>query len=83
MPELRCDLEALVRIRSVSAPGRIDQPLLDAFELTSRLFAKAGVAVGRLDLAGIGSATTGGSACRSSRCSSSWRCSCSPVVWSF
>ena len=42
MPELRRDLEALVRIPSVSVPGRIDEPLLDAFELTSRLFADAG-----------------------------------------
>ena len=59
MPELRRDLEALVRIPSVSAPGRIDQPLLDAFELTSRLFAEAGVAVGRLDLAGTAPVVTG------------------------
>lgn len=50
MPELRRDLEELVRIPSVSVPGRIDQPLLDAFELTSRLFADAGVAVDRIDL---------------------------------
>lgn len=50
MPDLRRDLEALVRIPSVSVPGVIDQPLLDAFELTSKLFADAGVAVGRLDL---------------------------------
>src|SRR3954447_19482495 len=50
MPALRRDLEALVRIPSVSAPGRIDPPLLEAFELTSRLFADAGVEVGRLDL---------------------------------
>ena len=39
-----------VRIPSVSVPGRIDEPLLEAFELTSRLFADAGVEVGRLDL---------------------------------
>ena len=50
MPELRRDLEALVRIPSVSVPGQLDQPLLEAFELTTRLFADAGVAVGRLDL---------------------------------
>src|SRR4051794_13244295 len=50
MPELRRDLEALVRIPSVSVPGVIDAPLLEAFELTSRLFAEAGVEVGRLDL---------------------------------
>jgi acetylornithine deacetylase/succinyl-diaminopimelate desuccinylase-like protein len=50
MPELRRDLEALVRIPSVSAPGQISEPLLEAFELTSRLFANAGVEVARLDL---------------------------------
>lgn len=50
MPGLRGDLEDLVRIPSVSVLGRIDRPLLDAFDLTSRLFAEAGVAVGRLDL---------------------------------
>jgi acetylornithine deacetylase/succinyl-diaminopimelate desuccinylase-like protein len=59
MPALRRDLEALVRIPSVSAPGRVDQPLLDAFELTSRLFADAGVAVGRLDLPGTAPVLTG------------------------
>ena len=42
MPALRRELEALVRIPSVSVPGRVDQPLLDAFEMTSRLFAEAG-----------------------------------------
>jgi cysteinylglycine-S-conjugate dipeptidase len=50
MPELRRDLEALVRIPSVSAPGKFSEPLLEAFELTSRLFANAGVEVARLDL---------------------------------
>jgi cysteinylglycine-S-conjugate dipeptidase len=50
MPELRRDLEALVRIPSVSAPGQFSEPLLEAFELTSRLFANAGVEVARLDL---------------------------------
>ncbi len=50
MPQLREDLEDLVRIPSVSVPGVIDAPLLEAFELTSRLFADAGVEVGRLDL---------------------------------
>lgn len=59
MPGLRRDLEALVRIPSVSAPGRIDQPLLDAFELTSQLFADAGVAVDRLDLPGTAPVVTG------------------------
>jgi acetylornithine deacetylase/succinyl-diaminopimelate desuccinylase-like protein len=50
LPQLRADLEELVRIPSVSVPGRIDRELLEAFELTSRLFADAGVEVGRLDL---------------------------------
>ena len=59
MPELRRELEALVRIPSVSAPGRIDQPLLDAFEMTSRLFAEAGVAVDRLDLPDTAPVVTG------------------------
>src|SRR3954451_19595324 len=50
MPGLRRDLEDLVRIPSVSVPGELGAPLLEAFETTSRLFADAGVAVGRLDL---------------------------------
>jgi len=50
VPDLRRDLEDLVRIPSVSVPGELGAPLLDAFEMTSRLFADAGVAVGRLDL---------------------------------
>jgi acetylornithine deacetylase/succinyl-diaminopimelate desuccinylase-like protein len=50
LPELRRDLEELVRIPSVSVPGRVDAPLLEAFEMTSRLFADAGVEVGRVDL---------------------------------
>ena len=50
MPELRADLEALVRIPSVSAPGRVDAPRREAFERTSQLFADAGAEVGRLDL---------------------------------
>ena len=50
MPELRRDLEDLVRIPSVSVPGELGEPLLAAFETTSRLFADAGVEVGRLDL---------------------------------
>jgi cysteinylglycine-S-conjugate dipeptidase len=49
-PELRRDLADLVRVPSVSVPGRIDEPLMEAFEMTSRLFADAGVEVERLDL---------------------------------
>jgi acetylornithine deacetylase/succinyl-diaminopimelate desuccinylase-like protein len=50
MPALRADLARLVAIPSVSVPGRIDEPLLAAFALTSELFAAAGVEVERLDL---------------------------------
>jgi acetylornithine deacetylase/succinyl-diaminopimelate desuccinylase-like protein len=50
LPALTDDLARLVRIPSVSTPGRVDAPLLEAFEETSRLFADAGVEVGRLDL---------------------------------
>jgi acetylornithine deacetylase/succinyl-diaminopimelate desuccinylase-like protein len=50
MSQLRDDLDALVRIPSVSIPGEIGPDLLRAFELTSDLFAGAGVRVGRLEL---------------------------------
>ena len=43
----------------MSVPGQIDQPLLDAFEATSRLFADAGVEVGRLDLPDTAPVVTG------------------------
>ena len=59
MPELRRELEALVRIPSVSVPGRVDPPLLDAFEMTARLFADAGVTVDRLDLPDTAPVLTG------------------------
>jgi acetylornithine deacetylase/succinyl-diaminopimelate desuccinylase-like protein len=59
MPRLRGELEELVRIPSVSVPGRIDEALLEAFELTSRLFASAGVTVGRLDLPDTAPVVTG------------------------
>jgi len=59
MPQLRSDLEELVRIPSVSTPGVIDEPLLAAFEMTSELFAGAGVEVGRLDLPGTAPVVTG------------------------
>ncbi len=59
MPELRQQLEALVRIPSVSVSGQIDQPLLEAFEMTTRLFADAGVEVGRLDLPDTAPVVTG------------------------
>jgi acetylornithine deacetylase/succinyl-diaminopimelate desuccinylase-like protein len=50
MPQLKADLARLVEIPSVSVPGRVDDPLLAAHELVARLFADAGVEVGRLDL---------------------------------
>ena len=59
MPQLRSDLEDLVRIPSVSVPGRLDEPLLEAFELTSTLFADAGVEVGRIDLPDTAPVVTG------------------------
>jgi acetylornithine deacetylase/succinyl-diaminopimelate desuccinylase-like protein len=59
LPELRRDLEALVRIPSVSVPGEVGAPLLEAFEETSRLFAEAGVDVGRLDLPDTAPVVTG------------------------
>jgi acetylornithine deacetylase/succinyl-diaminopimelate desuccinylase-like protein len=59
MPQLRSDLEGLVRVPSISVPGRVDDPLLEAFEITSRLFAEAGVEVGRLDLPDTAPVVTG------------------------
>jgi acetylornithine deacetylase/succinyl-diaminopimelate desuccinylase-like protein len=58
-PELTEDLKRLVSIPSVSVPGRIDDALLEAFELTSALFADAGVEVGRLDLPDTAPVVTG------------------------
>ncbi len=59
MPQLHHDLEQLVRIPSVSAPGVLDEPLIEAFELTSRLFADTGMAVERLDLPDTAPVLTG------------------------
>ncbi len=59
MPELRCELEALVRIPSISVPGQIDPPLLEAHDMVARLFADAGVEVGRLDLPDTAPVITG------------------------
>src|SRR3954452_2475255 len=59
LPELRRDLDDLVRIPSISVPGEIGDPLLAAFELTTRLSADAGVAVGRLDLPGTAPVVVG------------------------
>lgn len=43
MPQLRADLDALIRIPSVSSPGVVDEPLLAACGLTEQLFKDAGV----------------------------------------
>jgi cysteinylglycine-S-conjugate dipeptidase len=59
MPGLKADLERLVAVPSVSVPGRVDEPLLEAFALTSALFADAGVEVGRLDLPDTAPVVTG------------------------
>jgi acetylornithine deacetylase/succinyl-diaminopimelate desuccinylase-like protein len=50
MPQLKADLARLVAIPSISVPGRVDDTLLEAHDLVARLFADAGVEVGRLDL---------------------------------
>jgi len=50
VPRLKRDLVELARVPSVSVPGRIDEPLLEAHDMVARLFSDAGVEVGRLDL---------------------------------
>jgi cysteinylglycine-S-conjugate dipeptidase len=52
MPGLRSDLEALVRIPSISGAGRPDGPLREAHDLVSRLFAEAGAEMSSLELPG-------------------------------
>jgi cysteinylglycine-S-conjugate dipeptidase len=59
MPQLCRELGDLVRVPSISVPGQIDKALLDAFEMTSALFAGAGVEVGRLDLPDTAPVVTG------------------------
>ena len=59
MPQLEAELAGLVAIPSVSVPGQIDQPLLDAFEMTSELFAGAGVQVSKLELPNTAPVITG------------------------
>ncbi len=59
MPQLRRDLEALVRIPSVSAPGEVSDELLAAADLTEQLFAGAGVATSRVELPGTAPIITG------------------------
>lgn len=50
MPGLRRDLDALVRIPSVSGAGRPAAPLLEAHDMVTRLFAEAGVTITTLEL---------------------------------
>ncbi|MCU0308092.1 MAG: M20/M25/M40 family metallo-hydrolase [Thermoleophilia bacterium] len=50
MPELRRDLDALVRIPSVSGPGRPQAPLREAHDMVAALFAGAGVRTWSLEL---------------------------------
>jgi acetylornithine deacetylase/succinyl-diaminopimelate desuccinylase-like protein len=50
LPALKADLARLVSIPSVSVPGRIDEPLLEAHDVVAKLFVDAGVEVERLDL---------------------------------
>jgi acetylornithine deacetylase/succinyl-diaminopimelate desuccinylase-like protein len=50
LPQLKAELAKLVAIPSVSNPGVIDEPLLEAHDFVAQLFADAGVEVGRLDL---------------------------------
>src|SRR3954451_3646287 len=59
MPGLIEDLVRLVSIPSISVPGQLDNDLLDAFEMTSALFAGAGVEVDRLDLPDTAPVVTG------------------------
>jgi acetylornithine deacetylase/succinyl-diaminopimelate desuccinylase-like protein len=59
MPSLRAGLDDLVRIPSVSVPGRIDDALLEAHDLVGRLFSEAGVEVERLDLPGTAPVVVG------------------------
>ena len=60
LPQLKADLARLVAIPSVSVPGRIDAPLLEAYEVVSRLFGDAGVEVDRLDLPDTAPIVVGG-----------------------
>jgi cysteinylglycine-S-conjugate dipeptidase len=59
MPALRSELEQLVRIPSVSAPGEVGSDLLRAHDMVAELFAGVGVEVGRLDLPGTAPVVTG------------------------
>ncbi len=59
MPSLRAELEALVRIPSVSAPGEIGLDVLKAHDMVADLFRGVGVEVGRLDLPGTAPVVTG------------------------
>lgn len=49
LPQLKADLAQLVAIPSVSTPGQVDEPILEAHDLVAQLFRDAGVDVARVD----------------------------------
>lgn len=49
LPQLKADLAQLVAIPSVSAPGQVDEPILEAHDFVAELFRDAGVDVARVD----------------------------------
>jgi acetylornithine deacetylase/succinyl-diaminopimelate desuccinylase-like protein len=50
MPQLRADLDELVRIPSISGAGRPQEPLRDAHDTAARMFSEVGVEVSSLEL---------------------------------
>lgn len=60
MPGLRHDLQTLVRIPSISGPGRPSEPLLEAHEEVARLFREAGADVDVLELPDTAPVVIGG-----------------------
>lgn len=59
LPQLRRDLESLIRIPSVSVAGEVSEELLAACDLTERLFREAGVQTSILELPGTAPIVTG------------------------
>lgn len=59
MPDLRRDLEELVRIPSVSVPGQLGEDLLAACAMTERLFQEAGVQTSILEIPDTAPIVTG------------------------
>lgn len=60
MPGLRHDLQTLVRIPSISGPGRPSEPLHEAHEEVARLFREAGADVDVLELPDTAPVVIGG-----------------------